>query len=127
MYNTDTILTERESQVVLGYVRGCNGKEIADKCCMAYRTVVNHTQNAFDKADCQRSVHALVSWWYRTNFPEIARQISTACLLVLFSISVYSAEGEYLRSLRSRTRVNTECRARFRRARTDESFEFEVA
>lgn len=87
MYNTDAILTDRESQVVLGYVNGKNGKEIADKCCMAYRTVVNHTQNAFDKAGCQRSVHALVSWWYRTNFPELLQKAGVMAVIIGIMLS----------------------------------------
>lgn len=100
MLNTDTILTERESQVLLGYVNGENGKEIADKCCMAYRTVVNHTQNAFDKAGCPRSVHALVSWWFRINFPEVAKRIGAATIAIIILISPIDDKQWYRRTQR---------------------------
>lgn len=124
MYKTDTILTDREAQVVRGYVEGLNGKEIANRCCMAYRTVVNHTQNAFDKLGTPRSIHALVSKWYQVNFPEIAKQIGTACLLLLFSIGTWAQDDDYFRPTRGRMRHRVEYRARSRRTRTDETFEF---
>lgn len=109
MYKTDAILTEREAEVVLGYVREMNGKEIADKCCLAYRTVVCHTQNAFDKAGCARSIHALVSWWYQVNFPELVKKIGAAAcvLLMLFSISTHEDRQRVRRAIR-RTRYEQE-------------------
>lgn len=99
---TDAILSKAESRIVRGYVEGLIGKEIADTLCISYNTVVRHTQNIYEKIGC-RSINAMVSWWFCTNFDidlkEIGRRIGAACLLGLFCAYTFGG-GDFERAAR---------------------------
>lgn len=99
---TDAILSKAEARVARGYVDGLIGKEIADRLCISYNTVIRHTQNIYEKIG-RRSVNALVAWWFCENFDidlkEAARRIGAACLLMLFCAYTFSG-GDYERTVR---------------------------
>lgn len=99
---TDAILSKAESRVARAYVDGLTGKEIADRLCISYNTVVRHTQNIYGKIG-RRSINALVSWWFCFNFnidlADIGRRIGAACLMMLFCTYTFSG-GDYERAMR---------------------------
>lgn len=80
---TRSILSEKEEQVARLYVLGYIGKEIAEKLNIAYRTVVVHTQNIYEKTGISRSTNALVSWWYQENFEIDIKKIIAIVFLCL--------------------------------------------
>lgn len=106
---TDTILTPREAQVVRLYAEGYIGKEIANILKTSYYTVVNHTQNVYEKLGIRRSTNALVSWWFCMNFnislntAEVTRRIGAVLLLTIFLSHLYAQSNDL--ALRNR-----ECR-----------------
>lgn len=87
---TDSLFTRREREVVDYIVRGYSLRETADKLCVVYQCIANHTQSIYDKAGIfeHRTLNALTSWWFRTNFDinlcEVARRIGASGLLLLF-------------------------------------------
>lgn len=120
---TDEILTPAETRIASGYVTGLIGKEIADRCDIAYSTVVKHTQNIYDKTGIKRSTNALVAWFLGTNagldLREFERRLGAFLLLCLlsFQMACEPAGDNYVR--RSPTR-RVECRAKRGRRRDDE-------
>lgn len=102
---TDALLTKRESQVVRLYAEGYIGKEIADILQTSYYTVVNHTQNVYEKLGIRRSTNALVAWWFCINFDislsgETARKTIATLLLGLFMATMTSFDDTYIRRVR---------------------------
>ncbi len=99
---TDAILSKAEARVSRGYVDGLSGKEIADRLCVSYNTVIRHTQNIYAKIG-RHSIHGLVAWWFCTNFDidlkDVGRRLGAAFLLALFCAYTFSG-GEFERSAR---------------------------
>jgi len=102
-------LTNREYQVARLYAEGYVGKEIADIICASYRTVVNHTQNIYEKAGIPRCTNAISTWWLCREFniqfelaPAIRKVGATALVsLLMFSMNI---SNEYLRVRRIKCR-----------------------
>jgi DNA-binding CsgD family transcriptional regulator len=107
---TDSILSKAEARVSRGYVEGLSGKEIADRLCISYNTVIRHTQNIYEKIG-RHSIHGLVAWWFCANFDieleEIIRRIGAACLLGLFCAYTFGG-GEFERTARRARRSRRE-------------------
>lgn len=99
MMKTDEVLTKCQTKIMHGYLNGMIGKEIADWLNISYRTVVVHTQNMYEKLGIPRSTHALVSWWYQTNFDIDIKKIISV-ILILFCIPTIT-ERMYVRGTRS--------------------------
>ena len=99
---TDAILSKAEARVARAYVDGLIGKEIADRLCISYNTVIRHTQNIYEKIG-RRSVNALVAWWFCEHFNidlrEVGRRIGATCLLLLFCTYTFCG-GDYERATR---------------------------
>ncbi|MBP5558610.1 MAG: helix-turn-helix transcriptional regulator [Bacteroidales bacterium] len=121
---TDSILTPAETRIVIGYVEGLSGKEIAAKNHIAYSTVVTHTQNIYEKAGIQRCTNALVAWFLKTNYrldlSELGRRIGAFLLLCLvcFQMAVTNFDNSFVRARTAR--ATRTCRKAGRRGRRDD-------
>lgn len=93
---TDGTLTGAETRVACGYVDGLIGKEIADACGVSYRTVVNHTQNIYEKAGIRHSTNALVAWFLSVNcgidLAEFRRRMTAAFLFAVVAVQTVCAD-----------------------------------
>ena len=89
---TTTNFSPAENRVLLGYLEGLQGKEIAAKMCRSYNTVIRQTASMFQKANVH-SIHELVSLWYREQFgielAELKRRCGALVLLIIFSASTF--------------------------------------
>lgn len=99
---TDAVLSKAEARIARCYVEGMIGKEVADACHVSYNTVIRHTQNIYDKIG-RRSIQALVTWWFCTNFDidlsEVLRRLGALSLLALFCAYTLGG-GDYERAAR---------------------------
>lgn len=112
--NTDLVLTPAETKVVIAYVLGDIGKEVASRLGIAYYTVVRHTQNIYEKVGIRHSTNALVAWFLAENYGidlrELARRIGATVLMVIFCSTIFFGSDDPIA-----------CRCRTRRRRTEET------
>jgi len=107
-------LTDREYQIARLYAEGYVGKEISDIIHASYRTVVNHTQNIYDKTGIPRCTNAIASWWLCHEFnitfalAPAARKVGAAIMLALFMATMTSIDDDYMRFRRGRMRSERE-------------------
>ena len=127
MMLTDTILTNRESEIAFLLIKGDAKKQIAGKLDVAEKTIENHTQNMYKKVNVQ-SVGAFVSWWFCTNFKiELDKIISVKNIVSIFLICLVIVnemnddENKMLRA--SRVKVRTSRFTNGRRKNDNENFE----
>lgn len=96
---TDAVLSRAETRIVCGYVDGLIGKEIADACGIAYRTVVAHTQNIYEKADIRHSTNALVAWFLSVNcgidLSEFRRRVTAAFLFAIVTVQTVCPDFDH--------------------------------
>lgn len=109
---TDTILTKAETKVAIAYVLGDIGKEVGDRLGIAYRTVVRHTQNIYEKTGIRHSTNALVAWFLSENYDidikELGRRIGAGVLLLIFCIQTIIASDPIVRRTARRGRRRNE-------------------
>lgn len=103
-------LSPAEARVMRAVIetRGGNISRIAQALHVTYQAVANTLSVMYDKLqgelDGNRTIQALVVWYYRSN---LGRRIGAACLLGLFCAYVFSG-GDFERTTRRTRRVRRE-------------------
>ena len=105
-----------ERRVLIGYLEGLQGKEIAARLYRSYNTIIRHTASMFQKANVH-SIHELVSKWYQEQFgieiEELRRRCGAMVLLGLFLTFTFAGGDDQIarRSARRRREDRTEIQA----------------
>lgn len=107
---TDALITAAETRVAIAYTLGDIGKEVAERLCIAYGTVVRHTQNIYTKIGIRHSTNALVAWFLSANYGielrELSRRLGAGVLLLLFTTYTFNApDVEMVRRARRTRRI----------------------
>lgn len=105
--HTTESFTRREREVLLGYLEGLQGKEIAARLFRSYNTIIRHTASMFQKANVH-SIHELISKWYQEQFgiqiEELRRRCGAMVLLGLFLTFTISGGDDQIARRSSRRR-----------------------
>lgn len=110
MKRAENTLSPAESRVMQAVIetRGGNIARVAECLHVTYQAVDNTLSVMYDKLqeelDGNRTMQALVVWYYRS---EIRRRFGAACLLCLFCVYVFCG-GEYERTVRRARRGRRE-------------------
>lgn len=112
----DAELTKREAQIAELLAWGESKKEVADKLCIAERTVENHTRSIYEKTGVQKATELCV-WWFCTKcgVPVSLDPLKRAFIAILLLITILprelSGKGDVFRIGRT-TRITRVVRRR---------------
>lgn len=86
-------LTGRETQVAELLAWGVSKKEIADRLCIAERTVENHARSIYDKTGVQKATELSV-WWFckKCGVPADLDPLKRAFIAILLLITILPRE-----------------------------------
>lgn len=103
---TDAVISPAQTRVALGYCLGKVQKEIAAWLHISTNTVNRHTQDIYEAAEIPHSTNALVAWFLTQNYgidlKELGRRIGAGVLMLIFCLTVATADDQLARRSRSR-------------------------